>query len=70
MPTYSYHCPNHGEFEALRKISERDSAECKQCGSISYKLVDAQGGITDGYYNQNMSVRPNRQKQVFRSATR
>lgn len=70
MPLYSYYCPTHGEFETIRKISERETAPCKDCGKTSTKLVDPVGGIQDGYFNQNMSVRPNRQKQVFRSAQR
>lgn len=70
MPMYSYYCLTHGEFETIRKISERENADCPDCGAKSSKLVDAVGGIQDGYYNQNMSVRPNRQKQVFRSAHR
>lgn len=68
MPTYSYYCPTHGEFETIRKISERETAPCKDCGKISTKLVDAPSGIQDGYYNQNMSI--NRIKQPFRTAHR
>ncbi|HCT6262467.1 TPA: zinc ribbon domain-containing protein [Klebsiella quasipneumoniae subsp. similipneumoniae] len=68
MPTYSYYCPTHGEFETIRKISERENAPCKDCGKISTKLVDAPSGIQDGYYNQNMSI--NRVKQPFRTAHR
>jgi putative FmdB family regulatory protein len=40
MPTYDYHCPQCGGFDALRRLAERDEpAACPQCGVASARVV-------------------------------
>ena len=39
MPTYDYHCPRCGAFDALRPLSQRDqAADCPACGQASPRV--------------------------------
>jgi putative FmdB family regulatory protein len=40
MPTYDYHCPACGGFEALRSIASRnDDVACPDCGTGAARVV-------------------------------
>ena len=40
MPMYDYKCPHCGEdFEELRSIAERATAECPKCGKTAEKVL-------------------------------
>ena len=58
MPLYQYRCEEHGQFDKIRKLSERDSAPCPECGKDSPKDgLTAPRGIAGGYYDPKMYVR-------------
>jgi len=38
MPIYEFYCPEHGKFEELRGMDERQNAPCPQCSDRA-KLV-------------------------------
>lgn len=70
MPQYNYFCNEcKEEFEALRKISDRETATCPFCEKPAFKTISAPAGITNGYFEQGRCF-VNRQKQVFKGATR
>jgi len=38
MPSYNYKCNHCGStFDAFKKVSERETAECGKCGNIATK---------------------------------
>ena len=40
MPVYSYHCPDHGHFEASRPMSESAAPHaCPICGAESRRVI-------------------------------
>lgn len=40
MPVYSYHCAEHGHFEAMRPMSEYDAPHaCPVCGAESRRVM-------------------------------
>ena len=41
MPTYDYFCTACGPFEAITRISERDSAVCPNCGIAARRMLSA-----------------------------
>ena len=43
MPTYSYRCQIHGDFEKIQKIADHKCAICEKCG---YGFVPAKQIIT------------------------
>ena len=57
MPTYSYKCQDHGVFDAMKKISERQEAKCPDCDKQCQQTVTAPRGINGGFYDKNVKVR-------------
>lgn len=49
MPTYDYLCQEHGEFEAMKKISERDVAVCPECGVECPHIITAPKMVKGNY---------------------
>uniref|UniRef100_A0A6M3IFI0 Putative regulatory protein FmdB zinc ribbon domain-containing protein n=1 Tax=viral metagenome TaxID=1070528 RepID=A0A6M3IFI0_9ZZZZ len=47
MPTYTYECPEHGQFDALMPIRQmRTTMPCPECGYISKNIITlGKGGI-------------------------
>lgn len=47
MPLYTYHCPQHGDFDIFLKLSQIDRSQwCPECGLFSKKIiVHGHGGI-------------------------
>lgn len=46
MPTYDYHCPSCGEFDAIRRMDERNEpAACPDCGAISQRVIVSAVGL-------------------------
>lgn len=40
MPTYDYACPDCGEFDALRRLSERNEpCACPDCGAAAQRVI-------------------------------
>lgn len=64
MPIYNYNCPTHGEFEAIRSISDRKQTLCPECGETSNQRISAPAGINGGFYDQKLRV--NRTKHTVR----
>lgn len=56
MPLYDYTCEDHGQFQKIRKISEREKAECPECGKECKQGLTAPRGINGGYYDKNVRV--------------
>lgn len=56
MPLYDYSCEEHGQFQKIRKISEREKAECPECGKECKQELTAPRGINGGYYDKNVRV--------------
>lgn len=49
MPMYDYDCEHCGaSFEALNKISERQSSQCPECGEVAVQRVSAPMVSLDG----------------------
>lgn len=47
MPTYSYECPIHGEFDTLMRISEMTlTIPCPQCQCDSKRIINFGAGGT------------------------
>ncbi|QPI13832.1 FmdB family regulatory protein [Serratia phage 4S] len=57
MPTYSYNCPKDGQFDAMKKISERQEAQCPKCGEKCQQGVTAPRSIHGGFYDTVSKVR-------------
>lgn len=52
MPTYTYTCKEHGQFDKLRKISDRNKpAECPKCGKECERGLDAPQVHYKGFKN-------------------
>ncbi|MEZ7211430.1 zinc ribbon domain-containing protein [Pantoea ananatis] len=68
MPMYDFECDCGQQFEAIRRINERDKAQCPYCFSEARQMLTAPAGINGGFYDN--SVRVNRQKQTFKSSVR
>lgn len=52
MPMYDYQCKRcENEFEAMKKLSERENADCPKCGNQAIKLISAARGIHGGFYD-------------------
>lgn len=55
MPLYVYRCSCGYEFEAIKKISEREHASCKNpegCLGIAKRQLSAPAGIVNGEYEK------------------
>ena len=49
---YDYKCKHcENEFEAMKKLSERENADCPKCGNQAIKLISAARGIHGGFYD-------------------
>ncbi|QZI93327.1 hypothetical protein NPJJOOEL_00007 [Enterobacteria phage Brandy] len=48
MPLYDYSCEEHGQFQKIRKISEREKAECPECGKECKQGLTARAGLMAG----------------------
>lgn len=57
MPTYSYNCEKHGVFDSIKKIAERQEAECPKCGLKCNQAVTAPRSIHGGFYDKAAKVR-------------
>lgn len=40
MPIYKYECPKGHEFEELKKVEERASEPCPECGSTATLTIE------------------------------
>ncbi|QFR55969.1 hypothetical protein CPT_Muldoon_012 [Serratia phage Muldoon] len=56
MPTYSYECPEHGKFDAMKKIAERQFTSCPKCDKISPQAVTAPRSVHGGFYDKVAKV--------------
>lgn len=54
MPVYDYKCQEHGTFEKIRKISEREEAPCPECNEICPQQVTAPMMVQGGYMDKHM----------------
>ena len=54
MPVYQYQCEEHGSFERIKKISEREQAECPECGEICSMQITAPKMLQGGYMDKSM----------------
>lgn len=54
MPIYSYECKQHGDFEKMQKISERESAPCPVCNEVCEKLISAPKMVNGGFVDKGM----------------
>lgn len=54
MPLYSYLCQEHGEFEKIKKISEREKAECPVCNEECHQTIVAPKMVKGGFYDKSM----------------
>lgn len=54
MPVYQYACEEHGEFEKIKKIAERQSAICPECGKECGMVVTTPKLVKGGYMDQSM----------------
>lgn len=41
MPTYSYRCDEHGDFDLLQRMKDHARADCPTCGSGSKQVLTA-----------------------------
>ncbi|WJZ27888.1 FmdB-like transcriptional regulator [Serratia phage 92A1] len=57
MPTYSYTCQEHGVFDAIKKISERQEAKCPECDKQCKQAITAPRSIHGGFYDTVSKVR-------------
>ena len=56
MPIYQYSCSEHGDFEKMKKISERFTCECPECGVECKQELTVPAGVKGGYLDKNMSM--------------
>lgn len=54
MPMYDYLCEEHGQFEKIKKISEREIAICPDCGIECPLSVSAPKMVKGGYMDKSM----------------
>lgn len=56
MPLYTYRCEQHGAFDKLKKMSEREFTECPECGKVCSQSLSAPAMVQGGYMDTKMSV--------------
>lgn len=56
MPVYEYKCEEHGVFEKIKKISERFSCECPECGVESTQQLTVPAGVKGSYMDSSLSL--------------
>lgn len=56
MPVYEYKCEEHGTFEKIKKISERFSCECPECGVECTQQLTVPAGVSGGYMDSSVSL--------------
>lgn len=56
MPFYSYSCEEHGSFDKMKKISERELANCPECDKICSQSLTAPSMVMGGYMDTKMSL--------------
>lgn len=56
MPVYEYSCKEHGEFEKIKKISERFFANCPACGVECTQALTVPAGVKGSYMDKSMSM--------------
>ncbi len=39
MPTYSYRCTEHGDFQRVQRMKDHASAECPDCGTPCKQVI-------------------------------
>lgn len=54
MPVYQYECEEHGQFEKIRKISERKEAPCPECEVICEQQLTAPVMVKGGFCDKSM----------------
>lgn len=56
MPFYDYVCENHGKFEKIKKISDRFTCECPECGVVCEQALTVPAGVKGGYMDKSISM--------------
>ena len=56
MPMYTYICKEHGEFEKIKKISERHNCECPECGVVCEQALTVPAGVKGGFVDKSISM--------------
>lgn len=64
MPMYNYECKEHGNFERIRKISEREIAECLVCYKWCPLIVSAPAMVQGGYMDTKPSVTKSNSRKI------
>lgn len=56
MPMYAYRCKEHGEFEKIKKISERQTCECPECGVVCEQALTVPAAVQGGFVDKSLSM--------------
>ena len=73
MPIYTYKCDDHGEFDDIKKVSERGYSDCPKCGEVCENIIKVNEFMGRGYvapppakrhFGENRKRPPNRAKWV------
>ena len=56
MPMYEYVCEEHGTFEKIKKIPERFSCPCPDCGEHCQQKLTVPAGVQGGYMDSSISL--------------
>lgn len=59
MPMYVYLCEEHGEFEKIKKISEREVCKCPECDVDCNLVISAPKLVHGGFYDTNPRMSKN-----------
>jgi len=56
MPVYDYKCQEHGTFEKMQKIADRETAPCPVCEAICTQQITAPKMVNGGFCDKSMKL--------------
>lgn len=59
MPLFEYNCKEHGNFEKIKKISEREVANCPVCDVECQQQLSAPKMLNGGFYDKSARLSKN-----------
>lgn len=54
MPMFDYQCKEHGVFEKMKKIAERETAPCPECGETCPQIISPPAMVNGGYMDSSL----------------
>ena len=45
MPTYSYRCTEHGDFDMIQRMADHAAAPCPDCGETAKQVLTSAPGL-------------------------